>query len=120
MRHAATATDAVATPAPGILCGDLIGATVKDCNGRKIGAVKDLVFDRESSALLFAILSFDGSMSLGSRYRPLPWHLIRYDQGFVVGLSSEQLQGAPSFSIGELVHADDETRRQVYAYYART
>jgi hypothetical protein len=92
-----------------ILASKVVGTPVFDAMGGKIGHVQDVMLDKLSSRLAFAVLSSSGSSSLGHRYLPIPWAALDYDpgaQGYVVGLSEEQLKNAPIFGLDELT-ADD-------------
>ena len=47
------------------------------------------------------LMSFGGFLGIGEQYHPLPWATLKYDTrqgGHVVGLTREQLQGAPTFA----------------------
>jgi len=102
----------------------VIGTAVKDASGKSIGKVEDIVLDKLSNNIMYAVVGFGGVLGMGEKYHPLPWSTLDYDPeagGYVVNLTKEQLQGAPSYSMEELV-ADDGTkfREGVYDYYGAT
>jgi sporulation protein YlmC with PRC-barrel domain len=99
----------------------VLGTSVQDPAGRKIGKVEDVILDKESNCIMFAVLSFGGFLGMAEKYHPLPWASLDYDESqksYVVGFSKEQLQAAPAGSVEELT-ADDGAnfRDRTYAYY---
>jgi sporulation protein YlmC with PRC-barrel domain len=99
----------------------VIGTSVKDTSGNKIGQVEDIVLDKQSNQILFTVVSFGGFLGIGEKYHPLPWSTLDYDKdegGYVVNFSKEQLQAAPAYTIEDLTKGDGtQYREQVYDYY---
>ncbi len=99
----------------------VIGTTVKDTSGKKIGEVEDVVLDKMSNNVMFAVLSFGGFLGMGEKYHPVPWSSLDYDEGehaYVVNFTKEQLQQAPADSIDALVRDDGLAYRdRAYKYY---
>ncbi|PZN34664.1 MAG: photosystem reaction center subunit H [Proteobacteria bacterium] len=99
----------------------VIGTEVKDTSGRKIGKVEDIVLDKLSNNIMFAVVGFGGFLGMGEKYHPLPWSMLDYDEnegGYVIDVSKEQLKSAPSWSMEELTRGDGtDFRDQVYEYY---
>jgi hypothetical protein len=63
------------------------------------------MLDKRSGKIAYAVLSFDDFLGIGDRYHALPWSILKYDTrqgGYVVGLTIDQLKGAPTFSADEL------------------
>jgi sporulation protein YlmC with PRC-barrel domain len=80
------------------------GSTVYDTAGEKLGSVEDVMLDKVSGRIAYAVLSFGGFLGIGDRYYPLPWEKLRYDtnrSGYVVDVDRSLIEGAPSY-------ADDE------------
>jgi uncharacterized protein YrrD len=114
----------MATPSrhtPAICASKVIGTNVKDATGNKIGEVEDVVLDKQSNSILFAIVSFGGFLGMAEKYHPLPWASLKYDEGenaYVVAYTKEQLQAAPAGSVDELTQAGGvSTRDRTYTYY---
>src|SRR6185369_628074 len=85
-----------------IRAGKAIGTNVYDQSGKSIGEVKDIVLDKTSNSIMFAVVSFGGFLGMGEKYHPIPWSELDYDtnrNGYVVPFSAEQLKSAPSDSI---------------------
>ena len=107
--------------------GHLIGAaqvqgtTVYDLAGQKLGSLQDVMIDKRSGRIAYAILSFGGFLGIGDEYHPLPWEKLSYDTakgGYVVDIDRETLQGAPSYTDKATANwRDDAWGRNVYSYY---
>jgi sporulation protein YlmC with PRC-barrel domain len=99
----------------------VLGTNVQDPSGHKIGEVKDMVVDKDSNNIMFAVLSFGGLLGMGEKYHPIPWASLDYDESrnaYVVNYSKEQLQAAPVGSVEELTRNDGlDFRDRTYAYY---
>jgi sporulation protein YlmC with PRC-barrel domain len=99
----------------------VLGTNVTDTSGKKIGHVEDVILDKQSNNILFAVVAFGGFLGMGEKYHPVPWGSLDYDPStgsYVVGYTKEQLQAAPSGSIDELTRDDGLAfRDQTYDYY---
>src|SRR3954468_14072518 len=81
-----------------ISAGKVQGTNVYNTGGDSLGEVYDVMIDKRSGKVVYAIMSFGGLLGVGERYHPLPWNTLKYDTrqgGYVVGLTREQLEGAP-------------------------
>ena len=99
----------------------VIGTQVKDPSGKKIGAIEDVILDKESNNIMFAVVGFGGFLGVAEKYHPIPWSGLEFNEGedaYVVNYTKEQLQGAPAASIDELTRDDGMLlRERSYAYY---
>jgi sporulation protein YlmC with PRC-barrel domain len=99
----------------------VLGTNVRDPAGQKIGEVEDVILDKESNRILFAVLSFGGFLGMAEKYHPLPWASLDYDESqnaYVVNYTKEQLKAAPAGSVDELTQNDGlNFRDRTYAYY---
>ncbi|PZO54749.1 MAG: photosystem reaction center subunit H [Alphaproteobacteria bacterium] len=99
----------------------VIGTTVKDTSGEKIGTVEDIVLDKQSNAILFAVVSFGGVLGVGEKFHPLPWAVLNYDEeedAYVVPYTKDELKAAPADKISELTANDGHAYRdQSFAFY---
>jgi len=96
------------------------GTTVYDRNGSSLGSVYNFMVDKVSGKVAYAVMSFGGFLGIGERYHPLPWDTLTYDPrygGYVVDLSREQLERAPSYTASESPWSDPNYGRNVYEYY---
>lgn len=104
-----------------IRASKVIGTNVYNGAGDKIGKVEDVVLDKQSNNIMFAVVGFGGFLGMNEKYHPLPWSTLDYQKGkdgYVVNLSKEQLEAAPAYAIDQLTSNDGEgLRDQVYDYY---
>jgi sporulation protein YlmC with PRC-barrel domain len=64
-----------------IRAGKAIGTNVYDGTGKKIGEVKDIVLEKTSNNILFAVVGFGGVLGMGEKYHPVPWSELDRLQG---------------------------------------
>jgi len=94
--------------------------TVYNRNGDNLGSVFGLMIDKVNGRVSYAVMSFGGFLGIGERYHPLPWGTLTYDTargGYVVDLTREQLEGAPSYTSDETPWERPGYGRNVYDYY---
>jgi sporulation protein YlmC with PRC-barrel domain len=80
---------------------DVEGTKVYDTKGAKIGDIDHLMIDKVSGRVTYAVMSFGGFLGLGHSHYPVPWGALKYDQkleGYVSGITENQLKDAPQFS----------------------
>jgi sporulation protein YlmC with PRC-barrel domain len=99
------------------------GTSVYNTSGESVGKIYDVMIDKMSGKVAYAIMSFGGFLGMGDSYHPLPWSELKDDTtvgGYRTGLSKEKLQGAPSYREGtEPAWSDPKYNEQVYGYYGR-
>ncbi|HXA91983.1 MAG TPA: PRC-barrel domain-containing protein [Steroidobacteraceae bacterium] len=100
----------------------VIGTSVTNHAGDKIGQVEDVVLDKQSNNIMFAVVGFGGFLGMGEKYHPIPWSALDYDdarQSYVVDFTKEQLKAAPAGSIDELTRSDGTNvyRDRAFDYY---
>ena len=99
----------------------VIGTSVKDATGEKIGKIEDIVLDKHSNNIVFAIVGFGGFLGMGEKYHPIPWSALKYDEregSYVVDVSRQMLEAAPADSIDALVAGNAVSYRdRAYDYY---
>ena len=104
-----------------IRASKVIGTTVKDNTGHKVGEVQDVVLDKQSNSILFGVVSFGGVLGMGEKYHPIPWAALTYNEtegAYVVNLTKDQLEAAPADSIEELTRDDGMAYRdRAFDYY---
>jgi sporulation protein YlmC with PRC-barrel domain len=86
------------------------GTSVYDHAGNKLGSIDRVMIDKTSGQVSYAVLSFGGFLGFGESHYPLPWNQLRYDtrqDGYVVGITEEQLKGAPHYGMQETVDWND-------------
>jgi sporulation protein YlmC with PRC-barrel domain len=115
-------SDVAANETRDLISSDKVeGTAVYDRNGNKLGTVTNVMLDKRSGHVAYAVLSFGGFLGMGSSYHPLPWDQLTYNRdqgGYVVDLTEEQLRGAPTYSAPEEARWGDPTYgRKIDAYY---
>ena len=104
-----------------IRASKVIGTSVYNHAGDEIGKVEDVVLDKQSNNIMFAVVGFGGFLGMNEKFHPLPWSTLDYQKnrdGYVVNMTKEQLQAAPADGIDELTARDgDGLRDSIYDYY---
>lgn len=99
----------------------VIGTSVFNSTGDKIGKIEDVVLDKTSNNIMFAVVGFGGFLGMSEKFHPIPWSSLDYQKGkdgYVVGYTKEQLKAAPAEGIDQLTGSDgDAMRDKVYDYY---
>ncbi len=114
MAKSAESTDAISAK-------KVIGTSVKDASGDRIGHIEDIILDKYSNNIVFAVVGFGGFLKMGEKYHPIPWSSLKYDEregGYVVNFSRDVLEAAPADSIEALVAGNAVAYRdRTYDYY---
>lgn len=97
------------------------GTSVYNPAGDKLGSVEDVMIDKVSGRIAYAVLGFGGFLGIGDRHYPLPWEKLTYDTnmgGFVVDLDKRVLEGAPSYGDADTAGWEDPAwGKRVCDYY---
>ena len=129
MSDATTTTTARGTAAQGVnadetdrlIASDKVeGTAVYNRAGERLGSVRNVMIDKYSGQVAYAVMSFGGFLGVGERYHPLPWGALTYDTklgGYVGDLGREQLEGAPSHGRDEAPWGDPAYGRGISDYY---
>jgi hypothetical protein len=83
-----------------ISAGKVIGTNVYNTAGDFLGEIHDVMIEKQSGRIAYAVMSFGGILGMGEDYRPLLWPTLKYDirqGGYVVGITKEQLEKAPAY-----------------------
>ncbi len=98
-----------------------IGTGVKDSQGENVGKVEDIVLDKTSNSIMFAVVSCGGVLGMGEKHLAVPWSALDYSErenAYVVGQTKDQLKQAPADTIDELTRDDGVGMRdRSYDYY---
>ena len=99
----------------------VIGTEVYNSAGEHIGEIKDVMLEKTTNGIMFAVIGFGGFLGIGEKYHALPWSSLDYDPdrgGYLVPYSKDELKAAPSYSIDELTQGDGTAARDAsYEYY---
>jgi hypothetical protein len=99
------------------------GTALYGADDQKIGSLQRVMIDKISGKVSYAVISFGGFMGIGEDYYPMPWPNLKYDTrlgGYRVGVTEDQLKGAPKYSKDENWDWADAARgRRVDDYWAQ-
>lgn len=113
----AAQSDVEANESSTLIASDKVeGTEVYDRAGEHLGTVHNLMIDKLSGQVAYAVLSFGGFLGIGSTYHPLPWKALTYDRmtgGYVIDIDKSRLEGAPSYA------ADQDTSNWMDRDYGR-
>ena len=102
---------------------DLIGMTVKNYQGEKLGKVDDLAIDVESGRVVQVIVSTGGFLGIGNALTAVPPGALHHDlTQKIVQLDADKakLEGAPRFETTKWVEdSDSDHLSHVYSYYGQ-
>ena len=90
------------------------GTDVYNRNGDHLGTVHDVMIDKRSGQVEYAIMSFGGFLGIGESYHPLPWRTLSYDTklgGYVVDVDRTRLDMAPRYTSSSLPDWSDRGYR---------
>ena len=96
------------------------GTSVYNGNGDKLGSIDELMIDKRSGVVRYAVLEFGGFLGMGTDRYPLPWSMLKYDtnlDGYVVPVDQSQLEKAPRYSASEMPDYSDAYGQKVYGHY---
>ena len=106
---------------PAIFASKVKGTSVYNTQHESIGKVEDVVLDKRSDSILFAVVSFGGFLGIGEKYHSVPWAYLDYDEkagGYVIPMSKEDLKAAPVHDLDEFARGDlNAMRKKSYDYY---
>jgi PRC-barrel domain len=90
----------------------VVGTAVYNRRGEHLGSVYNLMIDKHSGQVAYAVMSFGGFLGMGESYHPLPWRVLTYDTrlgGYVVDLDRGRLEAAPSYTSSTPPNWSDRT-----------
>jgi sporulation protein YlmC with PRC-barrel domain len=86
-----------------------------------LGTIDDVMIDKKSGRIAYAILNTGGFLGIGETHYPLPWEKLRYDTemgGYILDVERSVLEGGPSYTDRSAANWHDEAwARNIYAYY---
>jgi sporulation protein YlmC with PRC-barrel domain len=98
------------------------GTAVFNGSGDKLGSIDDLMIDKRTGHVRYAVLEFGGFLGIGSDRYPIPWNVLRYDtskDGYVVPLDKNNLENAPRYQLDDTPTYDSAYGTRVDSYYSK-
>ena len=112
---------AYTTDSSDIISSDKVeGTDVYNSAGDKLGSIDDLMIDKRSGQVRYAVMEFGGFLGMGTDRYPLPWNMLKYDtskDGYVVPLDKARLEKAPKYNESDRPAYTDDYGRSVNSYY---
>ncbi len=97
------------------------GTAVVSAKGESLGHISEIMIDKVSGKVAYAVLKYGSVMGLGGKLFALPWEVLKYDTRFdsyVVDIPEERLKNAPSFDENNPPDmADPQWGKRVRDYY---
>lgn len=78
----------------------LIGDTIENSRGEKIGKLEEIMIDLESGRIAYGVLSFGGFLGIGDKLFAIPWQKLHVDQQkecIILNVSKERFDDMPGF-----------------------
>ena len=99
-----------------------IGSDVENPQGQNLGDVKDVVIDRASGRIVYAVVSFGGFLGMGEKLFAVPWGAFSQPDPnkdkLVLAVDKERLKNAPGFDDHNWPQmASREWVTSLYSYY---
>ena len=79
---------------------DLMGKSVQNAHGERLGEVQDLAIDAERGRVVYAVLSFGGFLGMGEKWFAIPSGALTLPDDcrhFVLAVEKDRLKNAPGF-----------------------
>jgi len=98
------------------------GTSVYNTDGRKLGSIDDLMIDKWSGQVRYAVLEFGGFLGMGTDRYPIPWNILKYSteyDGYVVPIPKSVLENAPKYGDGQVPTYDREYGSRVDGFYQK-
>ena len=96
------------------------GTKVYNDAGEKLGSIDDLMIDKQSGQVRYAVLEFGGFLGMATDRYPLPWSMLKYDKGqdgYVVSLDKAKLDKAPRYAEADVPAYTTDYSKRVDSYY---
>jgi sporulation protein YlmC with PRC-barrel domain len=108
--------------APQILSATtMIGNHVTNPAGERLGKIEEIMLDRSTGHIAYAVLSFGGFLGMGNKLFAVPWSALELntrDHTFSLDVDKERLENAPGFDKDNWPRSPDRAFvDSVYSYY---
>jgi len=91
-----------------ILSSDLEGSDVVDDHGETAGSIQDIISNRSSGKIDFALLGMGGLAGIGADTKPVPWQALHRSgtNRFSVSMPRERIKEAPELGMEKVRHLE--------------
>jgi sporulation protein YlmC with PRC-barrel domain len=97
------------------------GTSVYNPAGEKLGSIDDLMIDKRTGQIRYAVLEFGGFLGMGTDRYPVPWKVLKYSPeqgGYVVPLTKDALKNAPKYQHSAIPPYDTAYGATIDRYYS--
>ena len=95
------------------------GTSVYNDAGDKLGSIDDLMIDKRTGQVRYAVMKFGGFLGVDTDRHPIPW-MLQYDtqkDGYIVPLDKAKLEKAPKYQYEKVPAYDTTYGKRVNGYY---
>ena len=96
------------------------GTPVYGADRMKIGGIENLMIDKWTGQVAYAVLSFGGFFGVGAEHYPVPWSMLKYDEelgSYITPITRDQLKNAPKFGENDTWNGDKSQIALIESYY---
>jgi hypothetical protein len=97
------------------------GSKVENTKGDNLGHIEEIMIDKSSGRVGYAVLNYGSFLGMGGKLFALPWDILKYDtrrSAYVIGIPEERLKNAPSFDSGTWPDMGDPAwGKAIHDYY---
>ena len=96
------------------------GTSVYGRDGSRLGTIYNLMTDKYTGQVEYAVMRYGGFLGLAQRYYPLPWRILTYDPrqgGYRINLTDRDMERAPSFGRDDEPRFNRDYGRRVHNWY---
>jgi sporulation protein YlmC with PRC-barrel domain len=82
----------------------LVGSTVKDLQGEKIGEIRELMIEPQNGHIAYAVVSSGGVLGMGKKDLAVPWETFRVGlqkDELIVEIDKDKLQSAQPYEMSQ-------------------
>src|ERR1700744_2049873 len=97
------------------------GSKVENTKGDNLGHIEEIMIDKISGRVGYAVLNYGSFLGMGGKLFALPWDVLKYDtrqEAYIVGIPEERLKNAPSYDAGSVPNwGDPQYDKEIHDYY---
>jgi len=90
-------------------------------NRERAGEIEDVMIDKISGHVAYAVAAFGGFLGIGETRRAIPWSVLKYDtdlDGYVANVDDSVLQSAPNeIPTDDRYYRDIDWNSRIYTHF---
>lgn len=119
-----TSTDLAKSETSNLIAASKVnGTNIYNPDGESLGSIYDVMIDKMTGRVAYAVMAFGGFLGVGEDYHPLPWNVLQYNEqlgGYVVNIAPDRLKEGPAFHSGETPEWSAGYGGEIDDYYGKT